>query len=196
NKAIPLLKRLETEADYPQNITYAQSNLMNAYYQIEDYSKAVSYAEKTLLNSKLDTKVKSDAQIIIARSAMKTGDENKAKEAYAKVEKIANGVLAAEALYYNAYFKHKEGSHEASNVVIQKLAKDYSSYKYYSAKGLVLMAKNFYALGDAFQATYILESVIANFSEFNDVVTEAQTELNTIKAEEAKTNASIETDQN
>lgn len=196
NKAIPLLKRLETEADYPQNITYAQSNLMNAYYQIQNYNEAVIYAEKTLQNSKLDNKVKSDAQIIIARSAMKTGDEDKAKTAYAKVEKIANGVLAAEALYFNAYFKHKEGKHEASNTVVQKLAKDYSSYKYYSAKGLVLMAKNFYALGDAFQATYILESVISNFAEFDDVVSEAQTELNTIKAEEAKTNASVETEQN
>ncbi|MBR9846244.1 MAG: tetratricopeptide repeat protein [Algicola sp.] len=196
NKAIPLLKRLETEADYPQNITYAQSNLMNAYYQTEKYNQAVNYAEKTLQNSKLDNKVKSDAQIIIARSAMKTGDEDKAKTAYAKVESIANGVLAAEALYYNAYFKHKEDKHEASNVVVQKLAKDYSSYKYYSAKGLVLMAKNFYALGDAFQATYILESVITNFTEFDDVVIEAETELNTIKAEEAKTNASVETEQN
>ena len=196
NKAIPLLKRLEGEADYPQNITYAQSNLMNAYYQIEEYSDAVIYAEKTLKNSKLDNKVKSDAQIIIARSAMKTGDEDKAKTAYAKVEKIANGVLAAEALYYSAYFKNKEGSHEASNTVVQKLAKDYSSYKYYSAKGLVLMAKNYYALGDAFQATYILESVITNFAEFDDVVAEAQTELNTIKIEEAKTNASVETEQN
>jgi TolA-binding protein len=196
NTAIPLLKRLEAEADYPQNITYAQSNLMNAYYQIEAYDKAVNYAEKTLQNSKLDNKVKSDAQIIIARSAIKTGDEDKAKTAYAKVENIANGALAAEALYYNAYFKHKEGRHEASNTIIQRLAKDYSSYKYYSAKGLVLMAKNFYALGDAFQATYILDSVITNFFEFEDVVSEAQTELNTIKAEEAKTNASVETEQN
>jgi len=196
NAAIPLLKRLEIEADYPQNITYAQSNLMKAYYQTEDYNQAVVYAEKTLLQSKLDNKVKSDAQIIIARSAIKTGDEDKAKIAYAKVEKIANGILAAEALYYNAYFKHKEGKHEASNTVVQRLAKDYSSYKYYSAKGLVLMAKNFYALGDAFQATYILESVITNFSEFEDVVSEAQTELDTIKTQEAKTNASVETQQN
>ncbi len=194
--AIPLLKRLEVEADYPQNITYAHSNLMNAYYQTEAYNEAVIYAEKTLLNSKLDNKVKSDAQIIIARSAIKTGDEDKAKTAYAKVETIANGIIAAEALYYNAYFKNKEGKHEASNTVVQKLAQDYSSYKYYSAKGLVLMAKNFYALGDAFQTTYILESVITNFSEFDDVVTEAQTELNTIKTEEAKTNASVETEQN
>ena len=52
DKAIPLLQRLEVEADYPQNITYAQSNLMNAYYQIENYNQAVSYAEKVLGNFK------------------------------------------------------------------------------------------------------------------------------------------------
>lgn len=196
DKAIPLLKRLETEADYPQNVTYAESNLMNAYYQKQNYSEAVNYAEKALQNSKIDNKVKSDAQIIIARSAIKTGDETKAKDAYAKVEKIATGSLAAEALYYNAYFKNKEGKHQASNTVVQKLASDYSSYKYYSAKGLVLMAKNYDALGDAFQATYILESVMTNFAEFDDVVSEAKIELNRIKANEAKTNASVESDQN
>ncbi|WP_299275237.1 tetratricopeptide repeat protein [uncultured Psychroserpens sp.] len=196
DKAIPLLKRLETDADYPQNVTYAQSNLMNAYYQKENYSEAVNYAEKVLQNSKIDNNVKSDAQVIIARSAIKTGNEAKAKEAYARVEKIATGALAAEALYYNAYFKHKEGKFQSSNTTVQKLARDYSSYKYYSAKGLVVMAKNYDALGDAFQATYILESVITNFAEFDDVVSEAQEELNRIKAEEAKTNASVESEQN
>ena len=194
--SIPVLERLEAEADYPQNITYAQSNLMNAYYQLEDYSKAETYAEKVLKNTKLDNKVKSDAQIIIARSAIKTGNEVKAKEAYAKVEKIATGVVAAEALYYSAYFKNKEGQFQASNNVVQKLAQDYSSYKYYSAKGLVVMAKNYYALNDAFQATYILESVISNFPEFDDVVEEAQAELSKIKAEEAKTNSSVESEDN
>jgi TolA-binding protein len=192
DKAIPLLLRLENEADYPQNITYAQSNLMNAYYQKENYTEAVNYAEKSLLNSKIDNKVKSDAQIIIARSAIKTGNESKAKIAYAEVEKIATGALAAEALYYNAYFKNKEGKHESSNATVQKLARDYSSYKYYSAKGLVLMAKNYDALGDAFQATYILESVISNFSDFDDVVSEAQGELTRIKTKEAETNSSVQ----
>ncbi|WP_179336056.1 tetratricopeptide repeat protein [Winogradskyella costae] len=195
-KAIPVLKRLEQEADYPQNVVYAQSNLMNAYYQTEDYVKAESYAEKVLSNSKLDNKVKSDAKLTIARSAIETGNEAKAKIAYAEVEKIATGSVAAEALFYNGYFKNKAGDYEASNTTIQKLAKDYGSYKLFSAKGLVVMAKNFYALGDAFQATYILESVISNFPDFTDVVNEAKVELNKIKAEEAKTNSSIETDDN
>jgi len=106
---------------------------------------------------------------------------------------VATGEMAAEALYYDAYFKNKEGKFEASNTTVQKLAKDFSGYKYYSAKGLVLMAKNFYALKDAYQATYILESVIENFKEFDEVVSEAQSELTVIKAEEAKTNSSIKT---
>ena len=193
--AIPLLERLEVEADFPQNIIFAQSNLMKANYQLKQYQKAVSYAEKVLLSSKIDNNIKSDAHIIIARSAIKTGDEDKAKTAYAQVEKVASGELAAEALYFNAFFKNKEGNFESSNTAIQKLAKDYSGYKYYSAKGLVVMAKNYYALKDAFQATYILESVIQNFAEFNDVVDEAQSELKRIKAEQAKTNSSIETEE-
>ena len=58
------------------------------------------------------------------------------------------------------------------------------------------MAKNFYALDDAYQATYILESVITNFTEYPETVNEAKAELSLIKNAEAKTNASVETDKN
>jgi tetratricopeptide (TPR) repeat protein len=191
-KAIPVLLRLENESDTVQNKTFAQSNLMKSYYENKDYLNSVVYAEKVLANPKTDTNVKSDAQIIIARAAIQTSDELKARAAYAKLQTIAKGELAAEALYYDAYFKNKDGKFEDSNTVVQKLAKNYSSYKYFGAKGLVLMAKNFYGLKDSFQATYILDSVIKNFTDFPDVVAEAQKELNAIKSEEAKTNSSIQ----
>jgi len=194
--ALKYLQRLETEADFPQNVIFAQTNSMKASYELKKYNEAVNYAEKVLQNSKIDNSIKSDAQIIIARSAIKTNNEAKAKTAYAEVSKIATGQLAAEALYYDAYFKNKEGNYEGSNASVQKLAKDYSGYKYFGARGLLLMSKNFYALKDAYQASYILESIITNFSEFQDVVAEAKTELAAIKTSEAKTNASVETDGN
>ncbi|MDX1463661.1 MAG: tetratricopeptide repeat protein, partial [Marinirhabdus sp.] len=194
--ALQYLQRLETEADFPQNIVFAQTNSMKASYELKQYAAAVTYAEKVLQNEKVDNTIKSDAQIIIARSAIQTGDEAKAKKAYAEVAKIATGALAAEALYYDAYFKHKDQLYEASNTAVQKLASDYSGYKLYGAKGLVLMAKNFYALDDAYQATYILESVISNFAEFPAVVNEAKAELSLIKNAESKTNASVETNKN
>ena len=55
------------------------------------------------------------------------------------------------------------------------------------------MAKNFYALDDAYQATYILENVIKNFPKYPEVVQEAKAELAKIKDQEAKTNSSVET---
>ena len=191
DKSIPVLVRLENEADFPQNKSFAQANLMKCYYDKKDYNNSVVYADKVLQNVKTDANVKADAQIIVARAAMQTGEEEKAKAAYAKLSATSKGELAAEALYYDAYFKTKEGKFDASNVSVQKLAKNYSAYKYYGAKGLVLMAKNFYGLKDSYQATYILDNVINNFTDFPDVVEEAKKELSAIKLEESKTNSSI-----
>ena len=195
NKAIPVLERLESDADYPQNIIFAQSNLMKSYYQLANYQKTIEYADKVLANPKIQKDVKSDAKIFTARAAFKTSDMQRAKKAYTEVQKIATGELAAEALYYDAYFKNKDGDYAVSNEAIQKLSKNFSGYRLYGSKGLVLMAKNFYGLKDAYQATYILESVIKNFTDYPDVVAEAEIELKAIKTQEAKTNSSIQTEQ-
>jgi TolA-binding protein len=189
--AIVVLKQLETVAEYPQNITFAQANLMKCYYEKQDFTNSELYSDKVLNNQKTDDKIKSDAQIIIARSAIKTNNDVKAKDAYAKLQKIAKGELAAEALYYDAYFKNKEQKFEASNKSVEKYSSTYSGYKYFGAKSLFLMAKNYYGLNDSFQATEILQSIIDNFAEFPDVVSECQSELETIKVAEAKTNSSV-----
>ena len=191
SSAIPLLIRLEEEANYPQNILFAQSNLMKGYYQSNKFENAVSYAEKVLSKDKLDEALKSDAKIIIARSAFKTGNLVAAKEYYTEVEKTANGELKAEALYYNAFFKNKNKEFEESNKVIQQLIADYSTYKYWGVKSYIIMAKNHYELKDVYQATYILENIIKNFTQFEDIISDAQKELERIKNKEAKTNDSV-----
>ena len=191
NSAIPVLERLESEANSQHNITFAQSNLMKGYYEQANYSKAVSYAELVLQKSNVENRAKSDAQIIIARSAIQTGNLTKARSAYKEVERVASGELMAEALYYDAYFENQDGSYRVSNEIVQRIAADFAPYKYWAAKGLLIMADNHNELKDAFQATYILESVIKNFQQFSDVVQEAETALRTIKAEQAKTNESI-----
>ncbi|WP_136464867.1 tetratricopeptide repeat protein [Flagellimonas onchidii] len=190
--AIPYLERLESMAEIVQNRTFAQSNLMKGYYGQDNYGQTIAYAEKVLKAPKIDNRIRSDAQIMIARSAIATNDEALAKTAYKEVKKIATGELAAEAWYYDAYFKNQDQNFEASNTAVQKLAKDYSGYKEWGGKGLIVMAKNFYALGDAFQATYILDSVISNFSEYDDIVAEARGELSIIKSREAQSNSSVD----
>ncbi|WP_019668353.1 tetratricopeptide repeat protein [Eudoraea adriatica] len=189
--ALPFLQRLESIADIPQNRTFAQSNLMKGYYEQKNYDQTIAYAEKVLETDNIDDRIKSDAQIMIARSAIATADEERAERAYAEVLKIASGALAAEALFYDAYFKQKSGSFEASNNSVQKLARDYAAYKEWGGKGLIIMAKNYYALDDAYQATYILESVIANFGDYTQIVADAEGELAIIKSKEAERNSDI-----
>jgi TolA-binding protein len=194
--ALSYLERLEAQADIQQNRTFAQSNLMKGYYEQNNYDKTIAYAEKVLATPSIDNRIKSDAHTMIARSAVKTNDESRAKEAYAEVLKIASGSLGAEALYYDAYFKNQDQDYEASSASVQKLAKDFSSYKEWGGKGLIIMAKNFYALGDAYQATYILESVTTNFSQYPEIVAEARRELSSIKSKEAKSNSSVNPNDN
>lgn len=189
--ALPFLERLEATADIQQNRTFAQSNLMKGYYGQKNYDQTLAYAEKVLATPSIDNRIKSDAKIMIARSAIATNDETRAEQAYAEVLKIATGATAAEALYFDAYFKNRSGQYEASNASVQRLAKDYSSYKEWGGKGLILMAKNFYALDDAYQATYILESVISNFKQFPEIVAGAEGELSIIKSKEAQRNSSV-----
>ncbi len=195
-EALPLLEKLENQAANEQNVVFAQQNLMKSYYETGNIGKANEYAEKVLNNSSAEAEARNDARVMVARAAIKSGNMAKAKSAYKEVQKTATGELAAEALYYDAFFKHQDGNYEASNAAIQILAKDFSGYKLWGAKGLVLMAKNFYALKDAYQATYILENVIKNFPQYPDVVNEAKAELAKIKAQEAKTNSSVETNNN
>ncbi len=193
-KAVTYLSSLEQEASFTENKVFAQTNLMKANYELNNYEQAISYADIVLTYDDIDDNIKSDAHIFTARSAIQLDNEAKAKTAYAEVEKVAEGERMAEALYYKAYFLNKAGNYEDSNAVIQnQLAKNYSRFREYGTKALVIMAKNYYALDDAFQANYILESIIKNYAEqYPEIAHDAQNELNLIKAEEAKTNASVD----
>ena len=189
--ALPLLGRLEQEAYTPENILYAQSNLMKGYYETDAFDLAIEYAKKVLLKDKLDSAVEYDAKTIIARASFKTDDLGTAEEFYTEVERNATGELKAEAIYYSAFFKNENKEFAESNTIIQKLIADYSAYKYWGVKSYVTMAKNYYGLKDVYQATYILENIITNFKQFEDVIEEAESELFKIKQNEAKTNTSV-----
>ena len=89
---------------------------------------------------------------------------------------------------YNAGYIINDFSDESFNRIIEKIKEGNPFDKALIRAG----AKNFYALKDSFQATYILDSVIKNFTSFPDVVEEAQIELESIKVKEAQTNSSIQ----
>ena len=191
-----LLKRLERESKNPQNTLFAQSNLMKVFFKEESYNMAIEYSDNVLNDTRTNRLIKNDALAIKARSALAQQKDSLAKTSFETILRLSSSNYGAEATYYLAYFKHKDSDFENSNLLIQELIKTYPNNKSFAAKGLILMAQNFYALEDTFQATYILESVIDNFESFADITEEAKALLNQYKETIGQTNSSLESTNN
>ena len=58
--------------------------------------------------------------------------------------------------------------------MITKIARSSSQESNWNVKALLLLAKNYYALNDPFQAIFVLESLIENFTIYPDMVEEAK----------------------
>lgn len=189
--ALPYLEDLLKTAEIEDNKRFALSNLMKAYFEQGQFERSIDYSERLLQLSATGPRLREDAWLYQARSAMVNDEEDRAKKAYEEVIKTAIGARGAEALFYEAYFRHKSGAFEESNASVEELARSYASYQEWGARGLIIMARNFDALGDPFQATYILESVIENFGELLPQKMEAESLLQQIKSRQANENSSV-----
>ena len=139
----------------------------------------------------LEKSLKWDATLLKARSALVLKDSLIASIAYKELENVTKREYASEALFYKAESLLKTKQYEASIAVIENIAGGNGQSGEWSAKALLLLAKNYYVLEDSFQAIFVLESIIENFTDYPNVTKEAQTLLDTYKASAAEENRSI-----
>ncbi|MDC0102880.1 hypothetical protein OAI68_00530 [Flavobacteriaceae bacterium] len=75
--------------------------------------------------------------------------------------------------------------------MIEKIAGGNGQSNLWNAKALLLLAKNYYALDDSFQAIFVLESIIENFIIYPEITEEAKNLLVTYRNSAAEENRSI-----
>ncbi|CAD7813080.1 Lipopolysaccharide assembly protein B [Chryseobacterium aquaeductus] len=153
---------------------YANIELMKVYAEEKNFSQAEKLADAVIANNKNSAAVIETAKVIKARSLMNSGKDKDAQTAYSALEKSSNTEVAAEALYSKAFYQNKGKAFKSSNETIFKLANNYASEDYWGAKALVLMAKNYIGLKDNYQASYTCDQIIANYSDFPEIVAEAK----------------------
>ena len=190
-KAVAYWKQLEMVAQFDENKRYAQFNLMQHAFATENREEAQAYAERILQLNALEERIKWDAYYILAKTAEQQKDRSKAAQAFKALEKAPQGERAVEALYFDAQQKHNNKAFADSNKVIENIAQNYGGYPEWNAKSLLLMSKNFYQLDDAFQSSFILKSLLKNFTQFPAVIEEAKADLENLRRVEAENNSSI-----
>jgi tetratricopeptide (TPR) repeat protein len=173
SEAKPYLENLATSQT--ANIkNFANLELMEIFADEKNFSKAEKYADAVISNSKNSNAVLESAKVIKARSLMNNGKDKDAQTAYTALEKSANTEVAAEALFAKAFYQNKAKAYKTSNETIFKLANNYASEEYWGAKSLVLMAKNYLALKDNYQASYICDQILENYTDFPEITAEAK----------------------
>jgi outer membrane protein assembly factor BamD (BamD/ComL family) len=134
---------------------------MDIYFQKEEFEQAAQYAENLLDGELLESGLWQQAQMIMAKTFFKKENYPQAK-LYLDTLSELNTKYGAEAKYLLAKTYYLEGEHGQSDTMIYKLVDQVPSYPYWIAKGFILLADNFIANDDLYNAKITFQSVIDN----------------------------------
>lgn len=159
--AISSFKKLEKIAEKSQNRFEAQYNLMEMLFISKKYDESYLYASAVLSQEKLDAKVIEEVKLIQAQIDFSRENYDSAITTYIDVAKYANK-RGAEAKYMVAKIRYLKGNYDGCEKMIYELVNQVPSYPKWIGKGFILLADNFLAKDDSFNAKVTLQSVIDN----------------------------------
>lgn len=165
DQALASYTRLESNADYADNLLMAQTGIMRSNDKLKKCAEAGAYAEKILNNDKADQSVVAEAHVIKARCAMQADDLQTALKEFNIIAKGGNSEIAAEAKYNVALIQNKMGNYKDSQKKCFEVIKQVPSYDYWIGKSFILLGDNYVALKDTFQAKQTYQSIIDNYEK-------------------------------
>lgn len=188
-KSIAQFSKLEQIADLKDNVVNAQTGLMRSYYRTQKYDQAITYAQKLIAGDKVSNEIIAEAHLTYGRCALKTNDFTTAKKEFTITAK-QSGENGAESRYSLALVEYNSKNFKASQNKCFDVINQVPSYDFWIGKSFLLLADNYIALKDTFQAKHTLQSLIDNFetdpSDPEDIKEMAMTKLNEIISSEPK----------
>ena len=173
SEALQYYEQLASWAEEVQRLRDAYLGIMRSADKLDNQNKVVQYADIILADDKFEPEIRNEAMLLRARGYFQLEVQDKAWQAYVELKNKAQGAPKAEAAYYVAFFENQAGLYDSSNTSVFWMIDNLPSYKEWRFKSLLLLADNYWKLGDAFQANYTLDFVIAeNFDE--NIVEEAK----------------------
>jgi TolA-binding protein len=182
-EALANYRKLEEVAELPSNKLEAQIGQMRSQFYLERYQETLALASTVLAHEKTPREVQQEAHLISAKSALTLDRMTQARASFQSAMNIAENEIAAEAMYNLAFIEYREGNYEQSEKMIFDFVNKMSAYDYWLAKTFILLADNYLAADNIFQAKHTLQSIIDNY-EGEDLRAEAIKKLDAILEKE------------
>ena len=174
-------------ASKKSNKEIAQIGLMRTYFKMGSNSEVLRYANEVLGDANINQDVKNEATFYKAKALFETGKLNQAKVVFEKViTQQAISEIKAESAYFVALIKFKSNDFEGSKADCFFIKNEYASYTYWVVKTFILLADNYEALDNVFQAKATLKSILNNYNGDQTIIDEAQQKYDALLVKELK----------
>ncbi|WP_299250925.1 tetratricopeptide repeat protein [uncultured Cytophaga sp.] len=193
--------------DVPQSITYynelqvlASSNkektstwlgLMTSYFDVKQLDSSNIYADKVINSGSSAPDAQNKAVLYKGKIAYQAKDLVSAQDYFVSCLNGAKDINAAEAQYLLAKIQYDNKQYKQSIETLYDFNNTFSAYDYWLGKSFLLIAENFVAKDELFQAKETLASIIDK-SPNEEIKKQAKERLEQIKKIEATNNQSKE----
>lgn len=177
--------RLERLAANKRDQYNAWSGLMESFYLLGQYDSTSNYARIILEKGSISAGATNKASLYLGKAAFAKGDFDTAKDEFINTLNAARDEYGAEAKYLLAEILHQQKQYKPCYETLTGLITDFASYNVWVGKAFLLLADNFAAQNDVFQATSTLQSLIDNKFPIESVVNEAKKKKKVLEAREA-----------
>ncbi|MGZ3821353.1 MAG: tetratricopeptide repeat protein, partial [Mucilaginibacter sp.] len=177
NEAIVYLKKLETNSEYKADYSFAINNLLLCYAQMKAPDDALKYAKLVREYEKSSQEDKFKTGLYSGIAYLQKGDTTSAVKEFDYTVANTKTIAAAEAKYNIANIEYLKGKYKASQKTCFDLVKELPNYDYWVAKTYILLADDYTAMKDNFQAKATLQSIIDNYKGNDDILPTANQKL-------------------
>jgi len=163
DNAVTSFRKVERTASNKRDQYIAWSGMMESFYLLGQYDSADVYARIILERGNVNADAQNKASLYLGKTAMARGDFETAKDEFLNTLNAARDESGAEAKYLLAQIFYQKKEYKQCYETLISLNNDFSSYQDWVGKSFMLLADNFVAMDDLFQAKATLQSLIDHF---------------------------------
>jgi TolA-binding protein len=176
SEAIKYYTRLRDLAINRKEQQTALTGLMMSYFLTNDYTASKRIANELISQGNAALNAYNTALLYRAKSTYAQGNIDQALTEFKETATAATGVTGAEAHYMTSKILHDQKKYKESLDAAFEFSNKYSSFDLWLGKSFLIIADNYIAQNETFQAKATLESIIEN-SPVKEVVAEAKQKL-------------------
>lgn len=176
-------KMLLTLSESARDNYTAWEGLMQIAIRKNQADTIIKYADLIIKQANINTQAVTDAYLHKGIAYFNQGKYELAQPAFLSAIEVAQDANAANSKYMLGLMEYNEGNHQSSLEILFNLNENFSSFDKWIGKSFLLIADNYFALNEVFQAKATFNSIIENSGD-KSVVEEAKIKLDIIMQRE------------